>query len=168
MKLPKNCIEYICYKGRPSLAVGDLAFINSMNGLVIDETRYTEFPDGWFCRLTSSGYYYRPCIEREQGCLFLTRAGWEANKETIKKSFDRAIAEGRQAYLGAKQIAYRNKQNLRGIYGTSTEIASWQSYLEFVDQHFKMIAEEIDKYETKLSRDYNTKIADLKKSRLNY
>ena len=51
-----------------------------------DDVEYVEAPDEWFIRLKDR----RPAVGREDGFLFLTRIGWEANKEQMRQAFETA------------------------------------------------------------------------------
>lgn len=48
---------------------------------------YEDVPDEWVTILRSNNQF---CIGKETGFLFLTRKGWEANKEAIKEAFEKS------------------------------------------------------------------------------
>ena len=46
-----------------------------------------EYPDEWFVWLKSTTSGLRPVVGRESGFLFLSRVGYEANREALKQAF---------------------------------------------------------------------------------
>lgn len=47
-----------------------------------------KYPKEWFIRAKCVGAHHRRVFGKEQGFLFLSREGWEANKEIIKETFE--------------------------------------------------------------------------------
>lgn len=75
MKIIKGAIAALAEEGYLTLQVPDLA---------VGECDFEELPDEWFCRWN---YGKGPAIGRESGMLYLTRAGYEANKQELKAAF---------------------------------------------------------------------------------
>jgi len=73
-----------------------------------------EHPDEWFVWLKNS----RPAIGRESGFLFLTRKGWEANKEEIKKAFE----------------------------ASKTKRGTWKEFEDHAEYHLKEVEEKTQKH----------------------
>lgn len=80
MRLPDGAITSLAERGKCSLQVPDLYF---------HEESLVEYPDEWFVQLKYDGGL-RPVVGREQGCLHLSRIGYEANKDAIKNAFLRS------------------------------------------------------------------------------
>jgi hypothetical protein len=72
--------------GRMTLQIPSIAiFIGAESS-----AQYEEVPDEWICELRQEV----PVTGKEQGYLFLTRTGWDANREQIRQAFE---ASGSQA-----------------------------------------------------------------------
>lgn len=81
MRVIKAAILAMAQQGYLSLQVPDCA-IRFGGG----STEYEELPDGWFCRISGRD----PKVGRESGYLYLTRAGYIANKEALQAAFSTA------------------------------------------------------------------------------
>lgn len=79
MKIYKGTLWQPASGGHLSLQVPDRAF-----GVPIPDTE--EVPDDWIIVLR----HRRPAIGRESGFSFLTKKGYEANKDQILKAFSKA------------------------------------------------------------------------------
>ncbi len=77
MKLPEDSIITLAQEGRMTLQVPTCWYGEPAPKLV-------DYPDDWFIHITGG----RPALGREKGFLHLTRAGWEANKEDIRKAYE--------------------------------------------------------------------------------
>jgi len=80
MRIIKDTITMLASQGHVTLQVPD----GWIGGTPVME----EVPDEWLMRVKVESEAHRPCVGKEQGFLFLTRAGWEANKDRIKAAFD--------------------------------------------------------------------------------
>jgi hypothetical protein len=79
MLIFKNGITLLASEGRLTLQVPDMAYgCSSLEG--------EEVPNDWIMQIR--GGQHIPCVGKEQGFLFLTRKGWEANKDKIKAAFE--------------------------------------------------------------------------------
>lgn len=78
MKILKGALFAMASKGRLTLQVP------SYSGTGAPETE--EIPDDWVVLLTGSGM--APAVGREGGLLFMTRAGYAANKDRLRKVFE--------------------------------------------------------------------------------
>lgn len=87
MKILKDVITHLAGQCRITLQVPDMAisFQNAPKGV-----KYDELPDEWFVYLKGTGQ--RPAVGKESGFLFLTRAGWEANKDAMQAAFEKGKA----------------------------------------------------------------------------
>lgn len=47
-----------------------------------------EIPDSWVCHISGDA----PCLGKQQGFLYFTRAGYEANKPSLRAAFEHGIA----------------------------------------------------------------------------
>lgn len=79
MKILKDSITTLAAEGRMTLQVPDsyICFKGST-------PKWEEVPDEWFCRLCDR----TPAVGRQDGILFLTQQGWNANKAKIKLAFE--------------------------------------------------------------------------------
>lgn len=87
-----NSITDAAEEGRISLEVSNIFFdLNDednpryFNNGDDDLEDYTELPDDWFCGFDESGL---PIYGKQDGFLYLTRKGWEACKEEIRKAYE--------------------------------------------------------------------------------
>jgi len=80
MKILKDSITSLASEGRITLQIPQYDLGSSD---AIEE----EVPDEWVVTLRNGLY---PAVGREQGYLFLTRAGWFANQDKIKDAFEDA------------------------------------------------------------------------------
>ena len=90
MKILKDAITSLAGEGRITLQV-PVYDIMVEDGRAIahtaydlEEERVADVPDEWFITLRSNS----PAVGKESGYTFLSRAGWEANKDEIKKAFE--------------------------------------------------------------------------------
>lgn len=92
MRLFTGYLEHLRSRGKYSLQVGEVALGSPVPATV-------EAPDEWFERLkVCSGLRrgtagQRRPFGREQGFLFLSRAGYEANREQLREIVERYNAE---------------------------------------------------------------------------
>jgi hypothetical protein len=82
MKIIKDRIISIAAGGRISLQIPQ---VNDRFRGVVYETE--EIPDEWVIKLRLRRY---PTTGSETGYLFLTEAGWKANKDKIREAFETA------------------------------------------------------------------------------
>jgi len=94
-----------------------------------------ELPADWFNVIKYVGNACRPCIGKENGFLFLTRKGYEANKERIRKAFEQAIAKG------------LDRTNGEG----------WLAFEKYAEKHFSEMEKTIEKEKNKFAK----KVAEL-------
>lgn len=124
MRISKSAIYCLASEGRITLQIPTL-YIGKLPNDVVD------LPDNWFCQMR---YPRRPCVGREQGFLYLTKKGWDANKKDIKKAF-------------------MASQYKRG---------TWQDFEDYVKQHFvdcrKNIKTQIAYHQTKITQLNNIKL----------
>jgi hypothetical protein len=127
MKILKGAITSLASEGRITLQIPqfDLCFGNYT-------PEYEEVPDEWIITLRNSGS--RPAVGRESGFWFLTRVGWEANKDAIKKAFESANFQ-------------------RG---------TWKEFEEYAEEHFlevgKALQKHVDYLQKKIDQLMETKI----------
>lgn len=118
MRIVKGTITSLAARGDITLQVPD-AWIGSAPAM-------EEVPDEWFMRVKCEGKGVRPCVGKESGFLYLSRAGWEANKERIKEAFE----------------GYNEK--MRREYPTH----KWQVWADFeahVEQHFEDMRKAVER-----------------------
>jgi len=116
MKIIKDARTSLAHNGYITLQVPDVEI--ALDGVA---STIEELPDDWFFYLNLKRSQPVPCIGKENGFLYYTRKGWEANKTLLKEAFESSptprgtwtefivyaeeffdkIEEGRQ-----KQIAY--------------------------------------------------------------
>lgn len=112
----KAAITHLASRGRTDIQVPEINI--STKGVLYarDVPNDTEeLPDAWFIRLS----YYLPVIKG--GFLYLSKAGWEANKNQIKIAFEKAIV---------------NNYN-RG--------KTWDDFINEINKHFIKIENTINK-----------------------
>ncbi len=80
MKILKDSITSLASEGRMTLQIPQYDFVYS--DVIVEEV-----PDEWIVNLRDNLY---PAVGKEQGYLFLTRAGWFANQDRIKDAFENA------------------------------------------------------------------------------
>jgi len=118
MRIPTSSITTLAGEGRITLQV-PACWIGTAPEL-------TDYPDEWFCQLRGARV---PAVGRETGFLFLTRAGFEANKAAIRAAFEAA--------------------------NTRRSGEGWAAFEAHAAQHFANIAaataKEIAKHEMKLA-----------------
>lgn len=78
MRLSKDAILSSAKQGYLSLQVPDI--------YIGFDTDLADFPDDWFCYLKEA-FSGRPAIGKEEGFLYLSRKGYEVNREAMKESF---------------------------------------------------------------------------------
>ena len=84
MRIFKDAITTLAAEGRRTLQVPDLVI--AIPPVRLEEVEYEEVPDEWFTRLKRDV----PCAGKENGFLYLSRKGYEANKERLKEAFLKA------------------------------------------------------------------------------
>ncbi len=82
MKILKDAITSLASEGRMTLQIPQVDL--NPRGF---ESSIKEVPDEWVVALKDGSY---PAVGREQGYLYLTRAGWFANRDDIKDAFEGA------------------------------------------------------------------------------
>jgi len=120
MQIIKGSITYLTETGHLTLQIPD--------SWIGDKPEMEDAPDEWFIRLKND----RPITsKRESGFLYLTKAGWEANKEKF------------HAVL---------KENPRGAtwYTQFGEVSNypnrWENMLARVEEHFQRVEKATQKY----------------------
>lgn len=109
MKILKDAVTSLAREGRPTLQIPqhDIWFSKEPPP---DKDRFEEIPNEWVITLRNG----TPIVGKEEGYLFLTRAGWEANKDKIEKAF---------GYSGI---------NRRG---------TWEDFEVHAETHFNLVTE---------------------------
>jgi hypothetical protein len=118
MRIPTDSITVLAGQGRITLQVPE--------GWVGTAPDLTDYPDEWFCRLRNARV---PAVGRESGFLFLTRAGFEANKPVIRAAFEAAPPRSGADWAAFEAHAARHFENIA-----------------------KAVAKEIETYERKLDQ----------------
>lgn len=106
MEILKGAITALVSEGRLTLQVPAYCIGNDPECEIV--------PDSWFCFLQSNG---TPCVGKQSGFLYLTKAGYEANKEDIKVAFEAAIARGLDRTNGV----------------------GWPAFEQYVTEHFAKV-----------------------------
>ncbi len=119
MKIKKSAITTLANEGRITLQIPQLDIIADKSGKMfcINSSESVDaiyMPDKWFIHLKSSK---QPAFGKEKGFLFLTEAGWKANKKDIKKAFN-------------------NSPHKRG---------TWQEFEKYAETHFKKVKDSLKK-----------------------
>lgn len=83
MKLERDAITTLAGEGRCTLLVPDVLLF--VPGYDESSVVYEDFPDDWFVVLTPAG---APVAGKENGYTYLSRKGYEANKDALKKAFE--------------------------------------------------------------------------------
>jgi len=116
VKILKGAITSLASEGRITLQIPIFDIVIQEDNRPIaygadqlNDERVEEIPDEWIMQLRSG--QSRPVIGKEQGYSFLTKEGWEANRQKI-----------REAFLNAK--------HQRG---------TWADFEDHVDEHFKQV-----------------------------
>jgi hypothetical protein len=133
MKMSIDIMTSLMARGYLTLQIPELD-IDTFKGvsLSVDNDKHTvEMPDDWFMRLRGS----LPCAGRQQGFLFLSRKGYNANKSHLKSAFEKALNKGLDRTKGK----------------------GWVAFEEHVDNHFSTMSKAIKK---KLAS-HRTAIAEL-------
>lgn len=94
----------------PSLCVGG----NPPNHIEVD------MPDEWFMFVNAGPV---PVVGKQEGFLYLTRKGYEDNKDRLRTAFELAIASGFDR----------------------TDGRGWVAFEEYVENHFTKLAKAIEK-----------------------
>jgi len=88
MKISKGAITSLARQGYLTLQVPDLEIRIGEEAKLNPKWEIEELPDAWFCRTKCyNAKGSRLVFGREQGFLYLTREGWEANREALKEAF---------------------------------------------------------------------------------
>ena len=135
MLLCENAITSLASEGYISLQIPHLDIvINDNKALAVpssESRNAVELPDEWFVWLKVSK---QPAVGKEQGYLYLTKIGWEANKEKIKSAF--------------LKLPERER------------VGSWEDFERYAEKHFMEVQKAI---KTKITRLQN-KIKQLKEA----
>lgn len=89
MKILKGVITTLAGEGRMSLQVPQYTVIvHNERAIAYDASQVKpddviDAPDEWFVYLRNNS----PAVGKESGHLFLTRAGWDANRKEIREAF---------------------------------------------------------------------------------
>ena len=118
MRIFKDSITRLASLGYVTLQVPDTAFGSP-------SIEMEDVPDEWLCVLTGAG---RHRVGKELGFLYLTKAGWDANKEKIKEKFLKAIETGLDR----------------------TESLGWVAFERHVVEHFESLEKRNKKFKTQL------------------
>lgn len=90
MKILKNAITSLASEGYITLQVPvyDVMIEDgraiAYTASALKEEKVMDAPDEWFISLRNNS----PTVGKEEGFTFLSRAGWKANKDEIKKAFE--------------------------------------------------------------------------------
>jgi len=90
LKIIKDAITTLAGEGRVTLQVPVYEVIMDKGRAMahtaydLEEEKIANVPDEWFMSLRNDC----PAVGKESGYTFLSRAGWEANKDEIKKAFE--------------------------------------------------------------------------------
>ncbi|MHA1814490.1 MAG: hypothetical protein ACTSX1_00645 [Candidatus Heimdallarchaeaceae archaeon] len=90
MKILKRTITTLASQGRISLQVPQYNIITEGNRAIAYDANHSkdedviDIPDEWIIYLR----YGSPAVGRESGHAFLTKMGWQDNKDEIKKAFE--------------------------------------------------------------------------------
>lgn len=85
MQILKGAITQLASRGHLTLQVPECAICKPGTNVEMEEA-----PDEWFCVLKHNCV---PASGKESGFLYLTRAGYEANKDALRTAFESAIEE---------------------------------------------------------------------------
>lgn len=58
-----------------------------------DDPSYTDYPDEYFVEAKFHGVKHRICVGREDGCMFMSRLGFEHFKPELKKAFESSTVD---------------------------------------------------------------------------
>ncbi len=83
MQIIKDALFTLVAEGRVTLQVPGYG--------IGKQIEYEEIPNDWLCRLSGHDL----CTGKKGGCFFLTKKGFEANKDKLKEKFMYAITHGR-------------------------------------------------------------------------
>lgn len=125
MKIFKDAIITHASTGRITLQIPDRCYGVDPN------QEHEDAPDEWFIRLKD----HRPASNRENGYLFLTRRGYEANKERLKVSFGSVQSRG----------------------------TTWEAFEQDAERHFKEVEKKTLKYIDLLKNKIQSAQDDLEK-----
>lgn len=116
MKILKRAITSLASEGRITLQIPqyDIVITEDTRAIAygadhMPDERIEEIPDEWVMVLR--GGQRRPAIGKEQGYFFLSKEGWDANRQKIK-----------EAFLNAK--------HQRG---------TWADFEDHVEEHFRQV-----------------------------
>ena len=90
MKILKRTITTLASEGRISLQVPQYNIITEGNRAIAYDANHSkdedviDIPDEWIIYLRNGS----PAVGKESGHTFLTKMGWQANKDEIKKAFE--------------------------------------------------------------------------------
>ena len=137
----RNYITYLMAEGRLTLQVGEYEIVMDGDDFGIQHSE-DEDPEDWFQYLKQAyeiknfpeefvgtdRYNMRLCLGKEQGFRFLTRKGFDANKEILKAAWERRTRENRYDWAFVERYAefffqqvelatetYRQKQSAKLI-----------------------------------------------------
>jgi hypothetical protein len=121
MRVLRGAVTHLAIRGYFTLQVPDLAVGHGSDD-------FEELPDEWFVKLKWSGG--RPAHARESGLLFLTRIGYDANRERLRQSLETW---------------------LRGYpAGRGPGLQTWEDFERVAEMHFKSVAARLATYERAL------------------
>lgn len=92
---------------------------------------YEEIPDEWVCRLRGGA----PAVGREEGSLFLTRTGFNANREQLQQAFESSPNERtweefeRYAEGHFREVERKTRNKLRQL---QQKVNTLENYLNHV------------------------------------
>jgi len=99
MKLERDAITTLASEGHCTLQVPTLVLFSEHDA---DSVVYEDFPDDWFVVLSSSA---APALGKEGGFTHLTRKGYAANKDALKKAFEASAGRGRNTWASFEREA---------------------------------------------------------------
>ena len=105
MRLPQSSLTYHAEAGRKTLQIPDYEIGEPQEPRV-------EMPDEWFCRLRNR----IPAVGRQTGFLWLTRAGYAANRELLLSAYENSTTgrgDGRRETFEQAALAHFADTELR-------------------------------------------------------
>lgn len=131
MKIFKDSIIALASEGRLTLQIPEYSvdIVNNRIVPITDDDEFEIIPDDWVCKLRSN---HLPVVGKQDGFLYLTKKGYEANKDKLK-------------------IAFENS-NMR--YGGA---GKWHLFEEHAQEHFDKVA----KAQKRLLNELQNKLAQI-------
>lgn len=96
IEIPKGALTSLLREGRLTLQIPQVV-IDAGAEPTPKEDLLEKIPAKWVCQLKSDK---TPCIGRQQGFLYLTKMGWEHNKEALFEAFVEGYPKRHGDHLG--------------------------------------------------------------------